>query len=116
MNMRFPTFEPLLAAWSDLGSRFSGRHAEIHWGDIATLVGVIVGGLGFVAVLYVMQRRQQQRAISNEPVHLFQDLCQAHDLSCELQFNRPAQVGATPFWARRRAPSGKGNQRQKCEP
>ena len=50
------------------------------------------------------------------PLRRPQNGTQAHDLSCELEFNRPAQVGATPFWARRRAPSGKGNQRQKCEP
>ena len=32
---------------------------------------------------------------------------QAHDLSRELEFGRPAQVGATPFWDRRRAASRK---------
>ena len=36
-----------------------------------------------------------------------------HDLSRQLEFDRPAQVGATPFWDRRRAPSGKANQRDK---
>lgn len=80
MNWGCFTLEPVLAAWSDLGNRFSGRHAELHWADIATMLGVVVGGLGFVAVLYVLQLRQQRRAISNEPVHLFQDLCAVHDL------------------------------------
>jgi len=32
---------------------------------------------------------------------------QAHDLSREPEFVRPAQVGATPFWDRRRAASRK---------
>lgn len=31
---------------------------------------------------------------------------QAHDLSRQLEFGRPAQVGATPFWDRRRPQSG----------
>lgn len=73
--------QPLLGAWSDLGNRFSGRHAELHWSDIATLVGVIGGGLLLVAALYLLQRYQQRRAFSNEPRHLFQDLCRLHDLS-----------------------------------
>ena len=34
---------------------------------------------------------------------------QAHDPSRELGFGRPAQVGATPFWDRRRAASRTGN-------
>jgi len=29
---------------------------------------------------------------------------QAHDLNRQLEFGRPAQVGATPFWDSRRAP------------
>jgi hypothetical protein len=33
----------------------------------------------------------------------------AHDLSRELEFVRPAQVGAIPFWDRRRAASWKEN-------
>jgi hypothetical protein len=41
---------------------------------------------------------------------------QAHDLSRELEFVRPAQVGATPFWDRRRAPSGTTKRTTKCEP
>ncbi len=81
MSFTIPHVEPLLAAWSDLGNRFSGRHAELHWTDIVTMLAVVVGGLGFVAALYLLQLRQQRRAVSNEPVHLFQDLCQIHELS-----------------------------------
>lgn len=73
--------QPLLGAWSDLGNRFSGRNAELHWSDIVTLVGVVGGGLLLVAALYLLQRYQQRRAFSNEPRHLFQDLCRLHDLS-----------------------------------
>ena len=40
----------------------------------------------------------------------------AHNLSRELEFDRPAQVGATPFWDRRRAPSGTENKGPQCEP
>ena len=47
------------------------------------------------------------------PLRRPQNGTQAHDLSRELEFGRPAQVGATPFWDRRRAPSGRGNQRTK---
>jgi len=38
---------------------------------------------------------------------------QAHDLSRELEFVRPAQVGATPFWDRRRAASRTGKRYEK---
>ena len=40
------------------------------------------------------------------PLRRPQNGSQAHDLSRELAFGRPAQVGATPFWDRRRAPFG----------
>jgi len=40
------------------------------------------------------------------PLRRPQNGTQAHDLSRELEFVRPAQVGATPFWDRRRAPFG----------
>lgn len=81
MSIRLQTIEPILASWHELGNRFSGRHAEIHWTDIATMAAVVVGGLGLVVGLYVMQLRQQRRVESNLPAHLFQDLCQLHDLS-----------------------------------
>ena len=41
---------------------------------------------------------------------------QAHDLGRELEFERPAQVGATPFGNRRRAPSGRKRTQTHCEP
>ena len=40
------------------------------------------------------------------PLRRPQNGAQAHELSRELQFDRPAQLGATPFWDRRRAPFG----------
>jgi len=39
---------------------------------------------------------------------------QAHDLSPNWSF-RAAQVGATPFWDRRRAASRTGKETRKCE-
>jgi hypothetical protein len=44
------------------------------------------------------------------PLRRSQNGAQAHDLSRQLSFGRPAQVGATPFWDRRSAPSGTENQ------
>ena len=53
---------------------------------------------------------------------------QAHDMSRELKFVRPAHIGATPFWDRRSAPSATANRapsgtekkkdwsERKCEP
>ena len=41
---------------------------------------------------------------------------QAHDLSREPEFGRPAQVGATPFWTAVQPPSGAENKSQRCEP
>jgi len=47
------------------------------------------------------------------PLRRPQNGAQAHDLSRELEFVRPAQVGATPFWDRRRAPFGGQETREK---
>ena len=47
------------------------------------------------------------------PLRRPQNGTQAHDLSRELEFVRPVQVGATPFWDRRRAASRKANDRTK---
>lgn len=43
---------------------------------------------------------------SPNPLRRPQNGTQAHDLSRELEFDRPSQVGATPFWDRRSAPFG----------
>ena len=48
------------------------------------------------------------------PLRRPQNGSQAHDLSRELAFGRPAQVGATPFWDRRRAPFGGAEKKDKC--
>ena len=45
-----------------------------------------------------------------------QNGAQAHDLSRELEFGRPAQVGATPFRDRRPAASRTGTKTTNCEP
>ena len=50
------------------------------------------------------------------PLRRPQNGTQAHDLSRELKFVRPAQLGATPFWDRRSAPFGGQEQRQNHEP
>lgn len=69
-------------AWESLGSRFSGKQAQFHWGDLWALIGVVVAGVLLVALLRWLYRLQQARAGSCEPRHLFADLCRAH------RFNR----------------------------
>lgn len=74
---------PLVAqrdAWESLGARFSGEHAQLHWGDLWALLGVMLVGAVFVLMLRWLYRLQQARLNSNDPRHLFADLCRAHRL------------------------------------
>lgn len=74
-------FQPILAAWRDLGNQFSGHHAQFKWSDAVSLVGILLAGVALVLLMIWLQRRQLRRERSNHPAHLFQDLCRAHALS-----------------------------------
>src|SRR5690606_10924283 len=67
--------------WEALGSRFSGDEAKFNTQDLWTLLGVVLLLAGFFSVLHWFYRWQQTRKESNEPRHLFDDLCRAHRLS-----------------------------------
>lgn len=67
-------------AWESLGNRFSGDHAEFNWGDLVALAGVILAIGALVWLLRWLYGMQQARRLSNEPRHLFADLCKAHRL------------------------------------
>lgn len=67
--------------WEALGSRFSGDEAKFNGQDWWLLLGVVVLLAGFFTALNWFYRRQQSRKESNEPRHLFEDLCAAHRLS-----------------------------------
>ena len=56
------------------------------------------------------------RGSPQPPLRRPQNGSQAHDPSREPEFGRPAQLGATPFWDRRRAASRTANYEQNCEP
>ena len=64
--------------WEAMGSRFSGDAAKFNPQDWGTLLGIVLLLAGFFAVLNWIYRRQQTRKQSNEPRHLFDDLCAAH--------------------------------------
>jgi hypothetical protein len=74
-------FEPLLAAWRDLGNHFSGRHAQFKLADALTLGAIVIAGAALIALMLWWQKRLLRRERSNQPLHLFQDLCHAHSLS-----------------------------------
>lgn len=66
--------------WTRLGDRFSGKNAEFDSGDFMSLAGVAALAMAFVWLLKKLQEWQQGRRKSNEPRHLFADLCSAHQL------------------------------------
>ncbi|WP_425398825.1 hypothetical protein [Aeoliella sp.] len=68
-------------AWQSLGNRFSGDHTKFNMGDLWGLLGIVLAGIALVWLLNWIYRRQQARRLSNEPRHLFIDLCRAHRLS-----------------------------------
>ena len=67
-------------AWENLGNRFTGNHLRFHWGDLGAMFGILTGAVLFVLLLRWLYRVQQARIYSNEPRHLFIDLCRAHRL------------------------------------
>ena len=67
--------------WQAMGSHFSGDKAKFNSQDGWMLLGIVLALSGFFAVLHWLYRWQQKRKLSNEPRHLFDDLCRAHRLS-----------------------------------
>lgn len=68
-------------AWESLGNRFSGENAKFNFGDLWTLALVVAAAVGFILLLRWLQLRQEARRLSDDPRHLFDDLCLAHRLS-----------------------------------
>lgn len=68
-------------AWESLGNRFSGDHAKFNMGDLWALLGILAATAALVWLLNWLYRRQQARRLSNDPHHLFIDLCRVHRLS-----------------------------------
>lgn len=68
-------------AWQSLGNRFSGDNAKFSTGDLWALLGILLVAAALVWLLNWLYRRQQARRLSNEPRHLFIDLCRVHRLS-----------------------------------
>ncbi|MCO6047239.1 hypothetical protein NG895_25345 [Aeoliella sp. ICT_H6.2] len=83
LNSTLLTWIPLAnrEAWQSLGDRFSGDHAKFNLGDLWALLGILLATLALVWLLNWLYRRQQARRMSNEPHHLFIDMCRAHRLS-----------------------------------
>jgi len=93
--------------WSRLGDRFSGKNAQFSSTDWAMLVGVALLAGGFIWGLRWIQQVQAGRRTSNQPRHLFDDLCTAHrltwrerrmlrKLATEAGFEIPAQLFLSP--------------------
>jgi hypothetical protein len=66
--------------WEAMGSHFSGDKAKFNAQDWSLLLGLVLLLAGFFAALNWLYRWQQARKLSNEPRHLFDDLCRAHRL------------------------------------
>lgn len=66
--------------WEAMGSHFSGDKAKFNAQDWSLLLGIVLLLAGFFTVLNWVYRWQQARKLSNEPRHLFDDLCRAHRL------------------------------------
>lgn len=69
------------AAWERLGDRFSGEHAQFRWADLLGFFGVALAAAALIAGLRWLQLAQERRRRSNEPRHLFADLCDLHQLN-----------------------------------
>lgn len=67
--------------WSRLGDRFSGKNAQFSASDWAMLIGVVLLAVAFIWGLRWIQQLQAGRRTSNQPRHLFDDLCAAHRLT-----------------------------------
>jgi len=66
--------------WERLGDRFSGRNAEVQWADLFSVGAVVCGAILFFFLLRWLHGLQEARRKSNDPRHLFNDLCSAHQV------------------------------------
>ncbi|QDU56407.1 hypothetical protein [Aeoliella mucimassa] len=80
MSMLYPVVAQR-DAWESLGNRFTGDQIIFHWGDLGSMAGILVTAVLFIMLLRWLHLRQESRRMSNEPWHLFVDLCHAHQLS-----------------------------------
>ncbi len=63
----------------NMGHRFHGKNAELHWNDLFMLLAIVVAVAAAGCFLTRIARRERHRR-TNSPRGLFQELCRAHQL------------------------------------
>jgi hypothetical protein len=63
----------------NMGHRFHGKNAELHWNDLFMLMAIVVAVTAAAWFLTRLARRERHRR-TNSPRGLFQELCRAHQL------------------------------------
>ncbi len=67
-------------AWTRLGDRFSGEHAEFSWSDGIAFLGIVAIFVGFLAMLALLQHLCKEGWFARGGRGLFFELCRAHQL------------------------------------